>query len=418
MNITSDSNSSRRQVAYLSVLGTTQLHLRNPYVIAWWSASFPGLGHILLSKYLRGFLLFIWEVVININAHLNQAILYTFTGKIQLAKEVLDIRWLLLYNAVYIFSIWDSYRTTNDINNNYILAAREDAKIETFKISSLEVNYLDKRNPWVAALWSLLMPGVGQLYIHRLITASFTLIWWIAILYNSNALSAIYFTFIGDFQQAKVVLDGHWALNISSVYMFSMYDAYTNTVENNKLFDWEQAKFLRSEYQFSKFIIPNRENAVRGDRMYIVSTFEHTIYLEKAITAIQMKGIAKEDILAVPMDKRNEYRMMFDTLHQADGLSLIDLASILATIFMLLGTIYGFLLDFGPVFWGLVGLIAGFLLGLAIKLFITRKLRNRQRLSKAPEVVLIIGCNEDRLDMVKDTLWSNHALGVSKLDLT
>jgi hypothetical protein len=51
--------SARRSVAYLSILGTTQMHLRNPFVIACWSVAFPGMGHLLLSKYLRGFLFLI-----------------------------------------------------------------------------------------------------------------------------------------------------------------------------------------------------------------------------------------------------------------------------------------------------------------------------------------------------------------------
>ena len=28
--------SERRKIAFISLLGTTQLHLRNPFVIAWW----------------------------------------------------------------------------------------------------------------------------------------------------------------------------------------------------------------------------------------------------------------------------------------------------------------------------------------------------------------------------------------------
>lgn len=216
---TANKLSPRRQLAYVSVFGTTQLHLRNPYVIAWWSAAYPGLGHLLLSKYLRGFLLFIWEVLINLKAHLNLAILYSFTGKFELAKEVLDTRWLLFYCALYIFSIWDSYRTTVDINNNYILAARENAEIKPFKLSGMEFNYLDKREPWVSALWSLLMPGAGQLYIHRIISAAFILIWWIVILYFSRGLEAIHFTFTGNFEQAKAVVDPQWLLNFSSLYL-------------------------------------------------------------------------------------------------------------------------------------------------------------------------------------------------------
>lgn len=151
--------------------------------------------------------------------------------------------------------------------------------------------------------------------------------------------------------------------------------------------------------------------------MYIVSTFEHSNYLELAITTIQMKGIAKENILCVPMDKRGESKKLFDTLHSADGLSLLDLPIILATVLCLLGGIYGFILKWGPVFWGLIGFFIGFSIGLIIKLITTKKYNNRQQYLKATEVVIIITCNDNQLDMVKDILWEHNALGVAKLSL-
>ena len=95
---------SRRKVAYVNQLGTTQLHLRNPWIIAWWSAAFPGLGHLLLSKYLRGFLLFIWEAVINYYGHINEAIFYSFTSNIDTAKLVINKDWMLLYVGTFIFA--------------------------------------------------------------------------------------------------------------------------------------------------------------------------------------------------------------------------------------------------------------------------------------------------------------------------
>lgn len=51
-------HTGRRYTAYVNTLGTTQLHLRSPWVVAFWSMMFPGLGHVLLSKYLRGYILF------------------------------------------------------------------------------------------------------------------------------------------------------------------------------------------------------------------------------------------------------------------------------------------------------------------------------------------------------------------------
>ena len=171
-----ESNSSaRRYLAYISTLGTTQLHLRNPFMIAWWSVAFPGLGHLLLSKYLRGYLLFVWEIYVNLNAHINLAILYSFTGRFQMAKDVLDINWVLLYIPTYLFAIWDAYRTTIDLNHQYILAAREDADVKMFNITSIEINYLDKRTPWNSTIWSAMMPGLGQVLIHRIPAALFIL---------------------------------------------------------------------------------------------------------------------------------------------------------------------------------------------------------------------------------------------------
>lgn len=251
----SNDNTARRYKAHLNIFGTTQIHLRNPYIIAWWSAAFPGFGHLLLSKYLRGFVLFVWEVVINFKAHVNMAMIYSFQGKIDLAKEVLDTRWLLIYIPVYIFAIWDSYRTTVDLNKVYILAERENHRYNSFSIGALEINYLDKRKPFLAVFWSLWVPGLGELYIHRIITAFFVIIWAVIFFYNSHCLEAINLLFIGKIKAATAVLNSEWLLFLPSVYGFSIYDSYINTVENNKLFDSEQKIFLKSNYQHPQFSI-------------------------------------------------------------------------------------------------------------------------------------------------------------------
>lgn len=406
----------RRSIAHLSSLGITKLHLRNPFIIACWSIAFPGMGHLLLSKYLRGFLLFFWEFFINYKAHVNLLILYSFTGDFEKAKQIVDIQWLMLYIPTYIFAIWDSYRSTVDLNHLYMLAAREDAPIEAFKLGSLDINYLDKTTPWVSAMWSLLIPGSGQLYGNRIISASFLVICWIVVCYYSKILPSFQYTLLGDFAQAKSVLNMQWFLNIPSLYVFSMYDAYTCSVAVNSLFDSEQSKFLTKDYNDSSFAMPFKKT-IRGDSMYIVSTFEHSIYLELAITAIQMKGIKKENIMAVSMDKRGEEAKLFDSIHGSDGLSLFDFPAILAVILGIFGASYGFVLKWGPLLWGIIGLIIGFSLGLAIKLFLVKKYSNRQNNKKATEVVLIIECNENQLEMTKDILWSHKALGVRKLDI-
>lgn len=255
MNNYTNNNTARRYKAHVSILGTTQIHLRNPYIIAWWSAAFPGFGHLLLSKYLRGFVLFIWEVVVNINANVNLAMAYSFQGEIEMAKDILDTRWLLIYIPVYIFGIWDSYRTTVDMNKVYLLAEREEHKFNSFSIGALEINYLDKRNPVMAILWSMFVPGLGQLYIHRIVTAFFVIIWVVTFSYFSHILEAISLLFLGNISEATGVLKPAWFLFFPSMWGFPVYDSYINTVENNKLYEKEQRKFLQENYQSSSFKI-------------------------------------------------------------------------------------------------------------------------------------------------------------------
>ena len=253
-NYTND-NTARRYRAHVSILGTTQIHLRNPYIIGWWSAAFPGFGHLLLSKYLRGLVLFMWEVVVNLESHVNYAMIYSFQGEIEKAKAVLDTRWLLIYIPVYIFGIWDSYRTTVDLNKIFIMADREEHRFNSFSIGAMEINYLDKRSPAMAILWSFMVPGLGQLYIHRIVTAFFVIVWTVIFCYYSHALEAVSLLFLGKIKEATSVIHPEWLLFFPSLYGFSSFDSYINTVENNKLYDKEQRAFFRMNYQSPSFRI-------------------------------------------------------------------------------------------------------------------------------------------------------------------
>lgn len=255
MDIYSNDNTARRYIAHVSIFGTSQIHLRNPYIIAWWSAAFPGFGHLLLAKYHRGYILFIWEIIVNINAHLNLAMVYSFQGNISMAKEVLDTRWLLMYIPVYLFAIWDSYRSTVDLNAIYILADHEDHRFNTFSIGAFGMNYLDKRSPVLAIIWSLFAPGLGQLYVHRTMTAFFLIFWNVIFLYFSHALEAVSLLFLGGIQESTSVINSEWLLFFPSIYGFAAYDSYVNTVENNKLYERVQRKYLKDHYQTPGFQI-------------------------------------------------------------------------------------------------------------------------------------------------------------------
>lgn len=232
-------------------------HLRNPLVIAWWSLTYPGFGHIALGSVAKGLFLFIGEVIINYKANVNMAIIYSFIGEFQKAKDVLDTQWLLVYTGVLFLAVWDSYRLTIEFNKFSILGDREDAPMIPLELGGISINGLEKRNPWVAFAWSILVPGLGQLYTAQTVKSIFLVIIGAAFIICSHTLQAIHYTFVGNFSQAQSVLDWQLALNVPSFFGFAVWDAYINSVEINKLFDKEQAKYFRKHFQNLNYSWPH-----------------------------------------------------------------------------------------------------------------------------------------------------------------
>ncbi|NPV89638.1 MAG: hypothetical protein HPY50_02525 [Firmicutes bacterium] len=238
----------RRPKGCVSAVTTNSLHLRNPWITAWWSAAFPGYGHIILGSYLKGYILILLEIILNTGSRLNLAIIYSFTGYFNLAKEVLEPRWTFLYIGLYIYAIWDSYRTTVDLNKFNLLAERENTPIIPFKMDSFEINYLDKRTHWVSIVASMFLPGAGHLYIHRLTTGFAIMAFWVVATYLSKIYLAIIYLPI-SLAKATAITDPQWMLFLPSIFGFAIYDSYVHTVEYNRLFDIEQSMFLKDNYQ-------------------------------------------------------------------------------------------------------------------------------------------------------------------------
>jgi hypothetical protein len=151
--------------------------------------------------------------------------------------------------------------------------------------------------------------------------------------------------------------------------------------------------------------------------MQIFSTFESNTFLEMVIVTLEKKGIKKENIYAVPLDNRTEEVKVFDSLHRSDGTSLIDIGMVLATAFSVIGASIGFKLSWGPIYWGLISALIGFVIGLAIRLYIELVLKKKKGLLKGrhSEVILIIDCEDIQAELVENILWNHFALGVAKV---
>ncbi|MCL6517445.1 MAG: hypothetical protein K6T67_10890 [Alicyclobacillus sp.] len=232
------------------------LHPRNPWVAAFWSFAFPGCGALVQDRKLKGMLLILWELLVNTNAHINLSILYSLLGDFQAAKHTVNPRWLLLYIGLYVFAIWDSYRGTVDLNQQSLLADREDAPIPVLRMNDMDIHYLDKRHPWLAAAWSLFTPGLGHLYVHKVTVGLFMVGWTILVIYESNVLPAVHATLTGDLAAGRRMIDMQWLMYLPSIYGFVIYDSYSTAVEHNKLMEQAQSQWMRRRYQSPRFPMP------------------------------------------------------------------------------------------------------------------------------------------------------------------
>lgn len=150
--------------------------------------------------------------------------------------------------------------------------------------------------------------------------------------------------------------------------------------------------------------------------MQIFSTFEHSSFLELAISALELNGIKRECIFAVPLTDRKKQPRLFDTLHHADGTSLISKGAAIGTAFSVIGASVGFRLAWGPIYWGLIGAGGGFLLGFLIDLLINwSKAKGRRHQNRISEVIIIVECEESESATVEKILWHHMAMGVAQV---
>lgn len=391
----------------LAIFGINSIYPRIPWVAAWWSFTFPGFGHIYLGKYLTGFILIIWELVVNNQANLNMGIALSMLGRFEEAKAVINEEWVLLYMGAYLFSIWDSYHSAVEIGKSHILSEVEDAPIGPSVVSTLDIVLIHKRIPWLAAVWSTITPGLGQLYSGHTIAGTFILAWWIFVTYKAHTIGAWFHSAIGDFGSATAMADWQWFLFLPSMYAFSIYQAYTAVIENNVLYDIEQTRYLRVR---DENLTQQQHNIHEKDTVQIIATFEHSPFVEMAIHDIETIGVATNNIVAMPFENIESQAFIIDSIHRSDGRSVLDGAIVSGTIFMLLGTIYGFIWYWGPVIWGLLGLVGGFFFGLIIELAFQKK-KLKLFAGRKNEVFMQITCNTSLTQHLIKVLKARKANG-------
>ena len=401
---------NRRPLAKVSMFGVTYLHRQNPYLIAWWSAAFPGFGQFLCNQYIRATLLTLFEVIINTLAHVNEAIVFMFCGKFDMSISVLRPRWAVGYIIIYIYTIWDSFQTTIVQNKMCDLAEFENDRLSNMYLSSFEIQYIEQKNPFTAAAYSFFFPGLGQLYNHRFGLAFYTLFWvWFYITYSHTYESMLYL-FIGKTQESITIIHPHWLMFLPSIVGGATYHAFITAIEHNRLFQLEQRQFLTERYLNSNINIFYLEGV---DNLLITGTFEHSLELEQALAQLEKNGIARKHIKAISMDKDPNSPDQLITKNRELHYRAFEVGMASATACSVVGTSIGFILKLGPIFWGLFTAIIGFIIGFG--LYLIFKKRTHRNLSKhLPEVLLNVYCKEEQTHFVMKTMLKYNALTVGK----
>lgn len=147
--------------------------------------------------------------------------------------------------------------------------------------------------------------------------------------------------------------------------------------------------------------------------MLVFCTFEHSLELESVLAKLEGIGIAREELLAVPMDPVSG-EQPGSVLQSERRTTVFDVGMATATASAVVGMSMGFMLPWGPVLCGLSTASAGFVIGAAVRLLLNRRgaARRRQKLAESKEVTIVIRCPKEKLSEVRLLIEHYGALTV------
>jgi len=151
--------------------------------------------------------------------------------------------------------------------------------------------------------------------------------------------------------------------------------------------------------------------------MYVVANFQNSLNIELAILGLEKYGVLRRKILAIPLQSIKS-DIIFDTINKSDGISSLDTAFVLGTMFMVLGAIYGYVLPWGPIICGLLGLFLGAIIGFVIDIIPKNKSKVNKKPNGEDSVVLLINCTLEESVGIKKIVIENTALSVGYLQNT
>ena len=148
--------------------------------------------------------------------------------------------------------------------------------------------------------------------------------------------------------------------------------------------------------------------------MLVFGTFEHSIELELFLTTLEKHdGISRDHILVVPMDTDPKPHIQLISKSRDLYSKGFEVGMAAATASSVVGTSVGFILQWGPIVWGLLSALIGFTIGFGIY-FLAKKSSYRKLPNRLPEITVIVQCDEEKSRIVMENMWKHRVLTVGK----
>jgi TM2 domain-containing membrane protein YozV len=101
-------------------------------------------------------------------------------------------------------------------------------------VSPFQIKKNRYKSPFVAALWSIFIPGFGQFYVQDYLTGLVLIAFEVALNLLSHLNLAIYYSFTGEYEKAASVVNMEYGLFYPSVYVYNIWHAYNKAQADNE----------------------------------------------------------------------------------------------------------------------------------------------------------------------------------------
>lgn len=142
--------------------------------------------------------------------------------------------------------------------------------------------------------------------------------------------------------------------------------------------------------------------------MLIFGLFKQAIELEQALADLEENPALREHILVVFMDQDDHKNKS-----QTPVPHVFEVGMAFATGAAVIGASIGFILTLGPILWGLISTLLGFILGTAVYTMI-QKIKKQTAIPKnRHEAIIIIKCQETSLiPNITSTLRQHNVISI------